>query len=522
MNKQRFGPAFLVLAVMFLIIAGYVWLSYQTVRPAEDVICNGVRIGSVDVSGMTKEEAQAAVNAYIVQAGTRRLEVTVNGETVSTPLSSVDYSCSAEDSIEQALAQAKTGNPFVDYARIRELQENPLHYDLKFTYSEKKLKQFVSGTCSEKCRKAKNAKIKMKNGTLCYTEAREGVTVDVEETIRRIRAALSEQEGEETICAEASVIVEEPMVTKAVAQRCADKLGSFTTTFNAGNVSRTKNVANAARLINGSVVYPGETFSVHDTISPLTEENGYYEAASYNNGQVVDSVGGGVCQVSTTLYNAVLRAELEIVERSPHSMLVTYVSPSMDAAIAGDYKDFKFRNNTDVPIYIEGGTYSGNIYFRVYGEETRSSGRTITFQSETIETIDPGEDKVTYDETLPKSYMAVTQEAHQGCRAVLWKIVTEDGKTEKIQINSSTYKAEPRYVVRGGSGEENKPSATEKPKKNDSGEKNTENNKTAEKTAKPKATKKPAQVKPKVTASPTAEPKKTKEPEVTEAPVQGN
>ena len=91
---------------------------------------------------------------------------------------------------------------------------------------------------------------------------------------------------------------------------------------------------------------------MHDTISPLTEENGYYAAPSYSNGEVVDSIGGGVCQVSTTLYNAVLKAELEVVERSPHSMVVSYVKPSMDAAIAGDYKDFKFRNDTEVPIYI--------------------------------------------------------------------------------------------------------------------------------------------------------------------------
>ena len=136
----------------------------------------------------------------------------------------------------------------------------------------------------------------------------------------------------------------------------------------------------------------------------MTEDNGYYAAPSYSNGQVVDSIGGGVCQVSTTLYNAVLRAELKVVQRSPHSMVVTYVSPSMDAAIAGDYKDLKFRNNTEVPIYIQGEAYDGTIYFNIYGEETRSSDRTVTFQSETIETMEPGADKVTYDKTKPSSY----------------------------------------------------------------------------------------------------------------------
>lgn len=517
LRKQRFGPAFLVLGIMFALIAVYVWFSYRMVKPDEDKICNGVYIDSVDVSGMTREQAETAVNEYISKLGSRTLEVDVNGETVESTLSSVGYSCSANDFIEQALAQGKSGNIFADYARLKEIEEEHIVYNLQFQYSEKKLKQFVSGTCGKKCTKAKNSKIKMKNGELIYTEAKEGITIDAEETINRIKAALEEQENEAVVKVAAVVTLEEPSVTKEEASRCRDKLGSFSTTYNAGNVSRSKNVANAARLINGSVVYPGETFSVHDTISPLTEENGYYEAASYSNGQVVDSVGGGVCQVSTTLYNAVLRAELEVVERSPHSMLVTYVSPSMDAAIAGDYKDFKFRNNTDVPIYIEGGTYSGTIYFRVYGEETRSSDRTITFQSETIETIDPGEDKVTYDETQPASYMVVTQEAHQGCRAVLWKIVTENGKTEKIQVNSSTYQAEPRYVVKGSAGvsQTDTPEATEKPSKDDK-----KNGEKAAKTPAPKVTQKPTQVKPKVTPAPkvTAAPKPTKAPEITEAP----
>lgn len=97
---------------------------------------------------------------------------------------------------------------------------------------------------------------------------------------------------------------------------------------------------------------------MYETVAPFTAENGYAMAGSYLNGEVVDSMGGGICQVSTTLYNAVLRAELEVVERSPHSMTVHYVELSEDAAIAGTYKDFKFKNSTDYPIYIEGYTTS--------------------------------------------------------------------------------------------------------------------------------------------------------------------
>ena len=196
---------------------------------------------------------------------------------------------------------------------------------------------------------------------------------------------------------------------------------------------------------------------------------------------------------------AVGNDHLEVVERSPHSMVVSYVKPSMDAAIAGDYKDFKFRNDTEVPIYIEGGVYSGTIYFNIYGEETRSDDREVTFESETTQTIQPGADKITYDKTKPASYTKVTQEAHVGYKAVLWKIVKENGKTKKTQINSSTYQAVPRYVTKGAA--EGTPAASEKPQTTKKAKATKEPNATAKpkKTAKPKAT-----VKPQATAVPAA------------------
>ena len=334
------------------------------------------------------------------------------------------------------------------------------------------LKKFVKKKCKKMCTSAQNAQVSMENGEFVYTDSQEGVTLDVAATVENIQKAVSEAKDDTSaIRVVAAVEVEKPKISKETAERCKDKIGSFSTTFNAGNVNRSKNVANAARLISGSVLYPGETFSVHDAISPLTEENGYYAAASYNQGKVEDTLGGGVCQVSTTLYNAVLRAELEVVERSPHSMVVSYVEPSMDAAIAGDYKDFKFKNNTDVPIYIQGGTYSGTLYFNIYGEETRSEDRTVTFESEVTDTIEPGADKITYDKTKPESYTSVTQEAHTGYKAILWKIVDEKGKESKTQVNSSTYAASPRYVTKGAKKEEAKPEETKSPKVNKKSEK---------------------------------------------------
>lgn len=506
MRRQRFAPAFFVLILMFFLICGYVVYAYRQVKPGEGRICEGVYVGAVNISGMTEEEAVTALSDYGAELAKCEIIVDVNGSKVSTQMSDLDFSYHGTEAVKEAVKLGKEGNLFENYAQLKQIAAEHKVYDISTSFSQKKLKKFVKNECGKKCNSAQNATIKMKNGTLVYAEAKQGVSLDVSATTDAIKEALEQNADAKTVEVKAVVQVQEPTVNKELASRCKDKIGEFSTSFNAGNVSRSKNVANAARLINGSVVYPGETFSVHDTISPMTEDNGYYAAPSYSNGQVVDSIGGGVCQVSTTLYNAVLRAELEVVERSPHSMVVTYVKPSMDAAIAGDYKDFKFRNNTQVPIYIQAGTDSGIIFFRIYGEETRDSNRTVEFESEVTETIEPGADKITYDKTKPESYMEVTQEAHTGYKAVLWKIVTENGKTKKTQINSSTYKAEPRYVTKGAAKSTPTPAPSATPKA-----KATATPKTA--TSTPKAKKKSEAA---VTLAPTATPAPAANEPVTE------
>ena len=194
----------------------------------------------------------------------------------------------------------------------------------------------------------------------------------------------------------------------------------------------------------------GEEASVHDLTAPYDEEHGYVPAGAYENGQVVESYGGGICQVSTTLYNALLYAELEIVERYPHSMLVNYVDPSRDAAIAGDTKDLKFKNNLDTPIYIEGGIDDSNqLYFAVYGKETRDANRSVDYVSETLA---EEEYDVRYEENPGAALgsMSYSGSPHVGKSARLWKVVSVDGKeVEREKVNESHYSKSDQVVKVG-------------------------------------------------------------------------
>ena len=211
------------------------------------------------------------------------------------------------------------------------------------------------------------------------------------------------------------------------------------TEYSNGTSGRKQNVAVGAEKINGTLVQPGEEFSVEAVVVPFDAENGYALAASYEMGKVVDSYGGGICQVSTTLYVAVLKAELEVTERYSHSMIVHYVDPSMDAAIAEGLKDLKFINNTDAPIYIEASADGSTLHFAIYGHETRDPNRTVRYENETTSTEDPTPG-LTEDANASFGTIEQTSYGYQGSTARLWKIVNDNGNETKEQVNSSTYR----------------------------------------------------------------------------------
>ena len=259
---------------------------------------------------------------------------------------------------------------------------------------------------------------------------------------------------------------DQPKYTREMVEKCNTKLGTFSTTYTTSSADRAGNLANGAHLINNTVLYPGDVFSAYKKLTPFTTDNGYFEAGAYSNGKVIDSIGGGACQVTTTLYNAVLLSELEVVERQPHSMTISYVDLSRDSAIAGTWKDLKFENNTDSPILIEAYTSGRTITFNIWGRETRDTkNRTIKYETVVLDEKAPGKEVVTKDPTKPTTYTLTTQSAHTGYVAELYKIVYENGvEVSRTRINKSIYNSSPRYVTIGTKKvEEEKPPKEEKP-----------------------------------------------------------
>lgn len=429
--------------------------SSMTVCAAGETILKGVSIDKLDVSGMTREEALAALESYEKNLGGQSIKLGIGDNVIEAKLSELGVTFDNEDLVDEAIGVGHAGNIVKRYKDQKDLQHSGKTFPLSWQTNEDTVRTYVENNCTKYDKKAQNASLTRENGAFNFVAGTEGLELNVDSAVRTISDYLENSwTSDNTEVLNLETQVTEPEGSAEELANIKDLLGSFTTSFSTSGSNRCKNVSSGASHINGTVLYPGEEFSAYETVSPFTEANGYAMAGSYLNGEVVDSMGGGICQVSTTLYNAVLRAELNVTERSPHSMTVHYVDLSEDAAIAGTYKDFKFVNSTEYPIYIEGYTTSDKkITFNIYGKETRDKNRTISFESQMVSET-PATTILQEDAGQGIGYKAVSSKGSSGYVAELYKIVKVNGvETDRIKVNKSTYKGTNRVVTYGTAGD---------------------------------------------------------------------
>ena len=422
-------------------------------KTTSDEIAMGVYAEEVDLSGLTKEEAKEAINAYISGKAEEKITLTIGDEELNVSRESLGVSWNNEEVVDEALALGKSGNLIKRYKALKDLQFDNKVYDLRYTADTELIQTVVTEKCTKYNQKAVNVGLKKTDSGFVVVDGKQGVVVDESGAVKTILAFIEGDYSEENTTVAVPTMISEPIGSAEELAKVKDKLGTFKTSFRTSDSDRSKNVRTGVAHIDGTVLYPGETFSTYEYVNPFTEENGYAMAGSYLNGKVVDSLGGAICQVSSTLYNAVLLSELEIVERSPHSMMVTYVQASADAAIAGTYKDFKFKNNTNAPVYIEGYTTDDKqVVFNIYGEETRPAGRTIKFTNKVLEST-PAVTQLVADPAQGIGYRIV-ESGHNGCKAELYKEVYVDGVLQSSErVNKSNYKVSNRMVYYGINGD---------------------------------------------------------------------
>lgn len=432
------------------LICVFLWgMSVQA--KGEDTIKTGIFAGDINLSGMTESEAKAAVEEYV--AGLQDVEITLlaaaDTEVVVTA-GDMGIVWANPELVTEAAEIGTHGNVIERYKILKDLEHENKIYPIELSFDLQAINDILTEKCVKYDVEAVNFSLTRVDGEFQVVEGQTGYVLDVETSIDLINDYLIGEWDHQPCTIALDIAVDEPKGSIEELAQVTDVLGSFTTSYSTSGASRRANVENGCSLIDGITLYPGEEFSTYDNVAPFTQANGYYMAGSYVNGKVVDSLGGGICQVSTTLYNAVLNAELEVTERHNHSMIVSYVDPSADAAIAeSSGKDFRFVNNLDYPIYIEGYTKDRKITFNIYGKETRDAGHEVRYESEVLEVINPPADIIYADASQPIGYI-VSESAHIGYKARLWKVVTENGvEVSRTQVNSSSYKMVPRSATVG-------------------------------------------------------------------------
>ena len=423
--------------------------------PEDTLIKEGVYIGGIHVGGMTAEEATEAVDTYYAELLEQWITLVGPKNTLRYQWKDLGLSVKTSEAVQEAVELGNTGNMIKRFKEMQDLEKANYVVDMGLSIDKQLTANKIYGKRSKVDIKAINNGVKRENGKFVYVPGQEGDEVDIVTSVN----ALDEYVGSEWELGiidkpkfQMTSVISQPRGTEAELAVIKDLLGTYTTNYGFSAYGRGKNVENGTDKMNGIVIYPGETFSVYENVTPFTKENGYELAGSFSNGDTVQTYGGGICQVVTTLYQAVLDAELEVVERFNHSMVVGYTPLGGDAAISGTYKDFKFKNNYDFPIYLEAYCKNKNIIINIYGVETRPSNRVVIYESETLSETDP----VT-EFTLSSSYAVgsfiETRAKTIGYVANFWKVVKVDGvQTEKTLVNKSTYRSSCRKVTIGTAG----------------------------------------------------------------------
>lgn len=442
----------LVWVCRFRIISAY--CEFKLSMPyerGEAVIKKGVLIGGKDYSGKNMHQALAAVGdneSFEIKPEDIAVEIkSTDGKyTYSYKMSDFDVSFDPEGAVNKAVnfAQDETSSSWL--REFKALESGTVNFPV-INYSRTKIANAVNTIASQINVKEQNASVKRVNGAFVISESKTGYSINSADILSKIIDNFDNKKFGETIQFE--IKVTEPKIKTSDFQGADKLIGTFSSTYKKGDENRIQNLRNACEKINGVVVYPNEIFSTNAHFAPFTEANGWANAGTIVNGEIEDSLGGGMCQVSSVLYDALLKAELDVTERFNHSIKVGYAPYAFDATLAGDYKDLKFKNDTKKPVYIEAYLDSNSVNVNIYGEEIHESGRTVELENKFIESKEPEEPITKNDPDMYEGETRVISPLNSYTYELYKKVYINGVLKETVKMNTSTYKSRRQITYKG-------------------------------------------------------------------------
>ena len=451
-RNPKWASALLVVCAMALIGVGYVgitevnnYMDYQAkCRELEqDTFYDGITLEGESLSGLTMLDAIAKYQKQLSNvASATSITITARGKTYTLDSSSVQMSTNLQSTLSLAYSTGRTGSFDERYAQLQQLKSEGLDFSLNRGWNEDTLRSKISEIAADVYVKGQDADVESfdpDTGKFTFTSEVTGYELDSDDLYAQITQAVAN--GNVNANIEAKIIEVAPEHTVEYMKEHFGRI-SYAQTKTTSNSDRNRNIQLATAEFNGMRVEPGETVSFNKTTGERTEAKGYRAAGAYSGGFLVQEPGGGVCQVSTTLYNAVAKADLEVLERSPHSRVSDYVPIGLDAAVNWPSQDFKFKNTSDYPIFIVAEFADQKLTFKIYGKQL-DDGVYIKLVSEKTETIAAPEGV----EEKPDSSLPVgktrDEKARDGSKAVSYKVYYDknDNEIKREVLARSSYPA---------------------------------------------------------------------------------
>ena len=353
-RRRRRNPASIIVLIIVAIaaLAGVVYTgsAWFIATINGSTYCSNIYVNGIEVSPYSKEQGVQVVRSQI--DAQLNAQYTLSWGDESWTFSATDFggAIDVETVMERAWNIGHVGNIFDRSASIRALNSNPIYLEMPLVYDEKSVSTYLDNIYDHLYIAPRNAEIgaDLSNPYLA-ADAADGQELDVDAARMQIVSLLETGEGGTVL----PVMELKPAISTETAVNSLEMIVDYRTDTSARGYNGRFNVRKALMAFYGMIVQPGEEISFNKVVGPRTQERGWQEGTEYiGGGRTQQGYGGGVCQASTTMYGALLKAGMTIMYRYPHSMTVAYVDPSIDAAVTNEGKDLVFRNDTDSPITI--------------------------------------------------------------------------------------------------------------------------------------------------------------------------
>lgn len=435
----------ILIGIAIFLMLLFISIMYFTNEYLNPKIHKGVKIEEVDVSYLSKEEALKKVKKITDnEINNKKINFYYDDNEINIGLKDFGYKLDLDKAIDEAYNYGRSKNVFGNYIDLISSLLFKKNILADSSFNEIKRDKVITNLGKEIFKSPVDAHaIINEDGSVKIADSEIGRYLDLNETKTLLDGDLLEKEK-----IQLPVYKTEPKIYSNYFDGIDKVLGDFSTDYSSSINNRKENIKIASSKFNNLKLNPGDEISFNELVGEITEETGFKSATVIVGGEYESGIGGGICQVSTTLYNSLILSDLEILERHNHSRPINYVDLGTDAAVASGYKDLKFKNNTNNPILILADADGNKLNFKVLGNSSDRDYE-VKIIAERLGVVSP-DVKTIYSDSIPEGETVVRESGKRGYSYKTYKEIIKNGEVlEKKEISNSYYVPKDKVLVVG-------------------------------------------------------------------------